>query len=111
MKKWDGPYVFIDRVGETLCVQLPHGRKIFHSTAVQPAPADTLSSNMFNAIHTKEEHDFREARLKEIEGLNARGVFETVPRSSVPKNKRIYKLGWVDKAKILDDGTTTMSPA
>ena len=36
-KSWEGPFKFIDKQGETVCVQLPHGPRIFRSKAVKPA--------------------------------------------------------------------------
>ncbi len=35
--------------------------------------------------------------------------FGVVPLSCVPEGKRIYKLGWVDKVKTLENGATVLS--
>ncbi len=50
------------------------------------------------------EHDFFSARLAEIEGLQKRKVFDKVKRSTVPAYVRVYRTGWVYKAKIREDG-------
>lgn len=34
--KWEGPYKFISIDGDTVCLQLPQGRRIFRSYAVKP---------------------------------------------------------------------------
>ena len=41
-KKWEGPYTFINIDGETVTVQLPHGRKIFRSHVVKPVTNSIL---------------------------------------------------------------------
>lgn len=35
--KWEGPFKFISKENETVCAQLPHGRKIFSSHVVKSA--------------------------------------------------------------------------
>ena len=35
-KKWEGPYKFVNKFGETVTVQLPQGRRIFRSHVVRP---------------------------------------------------------------------------
>lgn len=39
-KMWDGPFKFVSKEGETVCVQLPRGRRIFRSHVVKPVKYD-----------------------------------------------------------------------
>ena len=121
---WDGPFTFIDRVGETVCIQTPRGRKIFRTTAVKPAPLSMNSSfiansgDIFDELFAAEStddlfssfsgNDFSEARKKELKGLQEGKVFQVVHRSKVPKGMRVYSTGWVDTVKIKGDGTTML---
>jgi len=45
-KTWEGPFKFISKEGETVCVQLPHGRRIFRSHVVKSVkPENEVPSN------------------------------------------------------------------
>jgi len=127
--KWEGPYTFVDKTGETVCVQMPSGRKIFRSTAVQVAlsapgtrqrgarnnspPQHAMHVSAFHATAaanapqeatTPMPPNFpatvQAARTKEIAGLLRRGTFEIVPIADVPARTRIYKLKFVDTEKV-----------
>ena len=112
-KSWEGPYKFIDKEGETVCVQLPHGRRIFRSKAVKPAPVPNIENlqvqyhideeTVFSNINPSDD-DFSLSRKKELEGLQRNGVFKVVPLSDVPATMRIYKTGWVDSIKKDEKG-------
>jgi len=39
-KTWEGPFKFVSKEGETVCVQLPHGRRIFRSHVVKSVKPD-----------------------------------------------------------------------
>lgn len=48
-KTWEGPFIFVNIEGEKLTVQLPHGRKIFRSTAFKP-----VGKSSFGPLSKKE---------------------------------------------------------
>ena len=61
-KTWEGPFKFVSLEGETVCISLPHGRKIFRSNAVKPYPSSEIVSN--HADSQFGNIDFSEARKK-----------------------------------------------
>lgn len=103
-KLWEGPFIFIDKVGETVCVQMPYGRQIFRSTVVKPAPLK-VNHVVDEAYLATNEIDYSESRKKEWKGLQSRKVFDLVRRSVVPEGTRIHKLGWVDEVRTKVDGS------
>ncbi len=76
---WEGPFTFIDKMGETVCVQLPYGRKIFLSTVVKPAPPSPSDDSMLSVSMADSEkgneHEFffcalgRNRRIAERKGV------------------------------------------
>ena len=46
-KSWEGPFPFINIDGETVVVQLPHGRRIFRSSVIKPANGSVLEDVAF----------------------------------------------------------------
>ncbi len=77
----------------------------------KPATADIGVASVYKVQNTSDKSynlDFTEARQKELDGLNSLGVFEVVKRTEVLPDMRIYKLGRVEKAKVLDDGSTVL---
>lgn len=103
-KKWEGPFTFIDKSGETVCVQQPKGRQIFRSNVVKPAPAPDEVNRLFSAAFSST--DFSESRKKENKGLFDRKVFKIVNRSTVAKGVRIYGHKWQDSVKHRVDGSS-----
>jgi len=126
---WEGPFKFVSKDGETVCVQLPHGRRIFRSHVVKtvkddselttmdestPAspgrPSEEVINAMFNEkgyafIAESTESDFKTSREAEISGLRKAEVFKIVDRCIVPEGHRIYGTRWIDSVKTLDDGS------
>ena len=111
-KLWEGPAKFIWKENETVCVQFPHGRKIFRSNVVKPHHKDEYGED--NEIHfvSVEEEDpiyfcfsndkiekYQLSRKEELEGLLRRGVFEIVDVESVPEGERIYGTKFVDEMR------------
>ena len=120
-KKWEGPFKFISKEGETVVVQLPHGRRIFRSNVVKPMekneinpPSDNpISEELINMMFdekdcmcasVEENQSFSAARQREIRGLMDAGVFEIVDRDQIPQHTRIYGTRWVDVVKKGPDG-------
>lgn len=130
--EWEGLFKFVSLDGDTVCVQLPHGRRIFRSHVVKTDSssntnlqdndvADTEENNysvidqsnvvleaMFNEANLSEcktstEHTFDESMKKELEGLEKLGVFKVIPISEVPKGEIIYNLRWVHALNKDDD--------
>ena len=130
-KKWEGPFKFVWKEGETVCVQLSHGRKIFRSHAVKYDRSvpnatmmneqegdtciedtvflsieDVVMANSDNiavlAADDEDPDDFSSSRAKELNGLNSMGVFKVVDKSDVPDGQRIYGTRFVDQIKEKD---------
>ena len=58
-EKWEGPFKFISIEGDTVVVQLPHGRKIFRSHVVKPyLRSDDNGDNSLNAKPLLEDEDY-----------------------------------------------------
>lgn len=116
---WEGPFRFVAKDGDTVCVQLPHGRRIFSSHVVKPdlsanaqqsiAPLsspvvepstqpgnesaafiDEIGDQGFQARAQADVQLFKTSRAKELQGLLEAGVFKIVERRSVLKGTRIY---------------------
>ena len=106
---WEGPFRFISKEGETVCVQLPRGRKIFRSNVVKPFKQSTSNEKVEQVLSCfysdKTSPDFKTSRQKELQGLIKQGVFKVVKRSSVPSGTRIYGSRFVDSLKQKIDGT------
>lgn len=127
---WEGPFKFIWKDNETVCVQLPNGRKLFRSHVVKHDRSHNTEDTMIdkptseeitpealcclfqepklNANHilvTDHNNQFRDSRQQELRGLQEAGVFRIVSRSDVPPGTRIYGTRWVDTIKKNDDGT------
>lgn len=138
-EQYEGPYKFIFKENETICVQTSRGRKLFLSNVVKPCAADSRKElgdepisylakfdqevsedDLFEIIFEdlcrilfNEEDDsafstfvlptdgsnFRDARQTELQGISEGNVFEQVPRSSVPKDERIYGIRFIDALK------------
>ena len=115
-REWNGPFKFISKEGETIVVQMPHGRRIFRSNVLrsvldgeQEETSQDVINVMFGAedhvyINQTDEHNFRQSRKKEITGFLEAGVFEIVDRKDVPKGTRIYGSRWIDTLKRGQDG-------
>jgi hypothetical protein len=112
----EGLFRFIAIDGDTVTVQLPHGRRIFRSTVVKPvtenrcAPARLdigpqiamMAAETDKAVHA---YDFGASRKLEIHGLKHRETFDVINRSTVPPDLRMFKTKWVDTIKTRDDGS------
>jgi hypothetical protein len=109
----EGLFRFIAIDGDTVTVQLPHGRRIFRSTVVKPvtenrcAPArldigPQIAMMAAEAVHA---YDFGASRKLEIHGLKHRETFDVINRSTVPPDLRMFKTKWVDTIKTRDDGS------
>jgi hypothetical protein len=114
-KTWEGPFKFISVDGDTVCVEVPSGRKMFRSNVVKIAEtrrAQTLAPDKFIGLldHTENDdqaigQDFSGSRKLELQGLNDRGVFEVVKKCEVPDGVRIYGTRWIDTVKKNESGT------
>jgi Reverse transcriptase (RNA-dependent DNA polymerase) len=120
-KRWDGPYKFVSIDGDTVCVELPIGRKLFRSNVVKNAEIEepnAIPSNpsseevelMFGdcgyIVRTGDEETFALSRKRELDGLREQEVFEIVAREDVPVDTRIFGTRWIDTFKSLEDGST-----
>lgn len=132
--KWEGPFKFVSKENETVCAQLPYGRRIFSSHVVKPAeeshgsfaniatertvhkttPTDMNelfkeheqdSSWVFAA--SEKDNDFSESRTKELNGLAEAKVFKIVKRASIPSGSRVYGTRFIDAVKK-DKGKTKL---
>ncbi|PXF44444.1 hypothetical protein BWQ96_05814 [Gracilariopsis chorda] len=104
-KTWERPHPFVSKEGENVCVQLPHGRKIFRSHVVKPVtnirreellPTDSDSSEMQTTDFADDNEDgflfatnanpgsFVEARMKKLKNLQYINIFKVVHRSELP---------------------------
>jgi hypothetical protein len=122
--RWEGPFRFVSKEGETVVVELANGRKIFRSNAVRPwrVTADTCRATDIRGVAENDTNDvaadgekecphalaadkgteFDDSRRSEIDGLMQRGVFRIVPRSEVVPETRIYRTKWVDSYKTVN---------
>jgi Reverse transcriptase (RNA-dependent DNA polymerase) len=114
--QWEGPFRFIAIDGDTVTVQLPHGRQFFRSTVVKPVTEDLraparldkgpqiamMAAENDKAVHA---YDFGASRKLEIDGLKRRETFDVINRSNVPPDLRIFKTKWVDTIKTRDDSS------
>lgn len=118
-KKWTGPHKFISIEGDTVVVQLPHGRKIFRSHVVKPYhhhkdENQGLIASEFKRKGTgqsyrermkpNDQHTFKAARQAEIQGLKNRNVFKVVKLATVPKGTRIQNTRFVDELRVDEKG-------
>lgn len=110
--KWEGPFKFIFKDGETVVVELKHGRRIFRSTVVKPYVSSNADEedhdNLVYALESIEQFDpdYAKSRKKELDGLVKLGVFSIVDRSSVPSGTRIFGSRFVDQLKYDGDGNS-----
>jgi len=126
-ERWEGHFKFIFKEGETVCVQLPHGRKIFRSHVVKPVKKDSVPCTTSNIGNFNPEnlptslmvmfgdegmlatpngkHSFKDSRRAELSGLKKARVFKVLDRSDVPLGTRIYGTRWVDSLKKKEDGS------
>ena len=97
---WEGPYKFIWKTGETVCIQLPTGRKTFRSNVVKKFNSQGNSEDEAK-VHVINEFnpDFKASRKKELNGLFESGVFRQTHISNVEKGTRIYGLKFLDEVK------------
>ena len=131
LNSWEGPFPFISIDGETVIVQLPHGRKLFRSTVIKPVNGSGFGDNLETAekeepltetqtqalfgqtkvriASKKEAHKFKTAREEELHGLIEGKIFEVVKRDSVPKGKIIYGTRFIDAVKTVDNNTKLKS--
>jgi hypothetical protein len=120
-KKWEGPFRFISVDGDTVCVELPNGRKIFRSHVVRPVvrartgseeepPKEDEMQAMLGVSgyspHNDDETSFAESRKRELDGLKEQKVFHITPRNTVPPGVRIFGTRWVDTSKTNEDGSS-----
>jgi hypothetical protein len=87
-KTWEGPFKFISVDGDTVCVEVPSGRRIFRSNVVKIAEKQNVknvASDRFIGLsdHTEKDdqasvQDFSESRKLELQVFSDRGVFEVV---------------------------------
>jgi len=120
-KNWEGPFKFASKEGETVCVQLPHERRIFRSYVVKTVKADNpvkengsldivspTDENVDKLLlaTSNQQQSFKEFRREELYGLMKAKVFEVVDKSSVPHGKRIYGTKWVEIIKKRVDSST-----
>ena len=96
--------------GETVCVQLPRGRRIFRTHVVKPVVSgeqDTVVNSIdFSADEKKLPEYFQPSRKKYLNGLmKKRKALTVVNRNVVPEGERICKTRFVDHVKKLNDGT------
>ncbi len=71
LRKLEGPYIFIDKEGDTVCVKLPLRRKLFRSMAVKSGPPNSIAWQVWNTNQNTDTVDFRESRRKKMDGRNA----------------------------------------
>ena len=108
--KWEGPFKFIFKDGETVCLELGHGRRIFRSNVVKPYTSSSDYSQERAEVHAalqsfdEYQPDYISSRRKELDGLIQQGVFKVVDRASLPKNTRIFGSRFVDEMKTRSDG-------
>lgn len=115
-KTWQGPFKFVSKDGDTVVVQLPHGRQIFRSHVVKTVPTGDIrpSQDLINIMLDKKEcmymlqdheHTFEQSRAREVKGVLDENVFEIVDRTNIPRGCRIYGTRWVDSLKPKEDGS------
>lgn len=120
-KRCEVQYTFIYIDGETVPVQLDHGRRMFRSTCVKPfaspltidshTPVNVCSGDShaywskwgeWSVVEQKTDihiEQFTKARLKEIRGLMKNGIFEMVDILNVEKDTRLFGSQFLDQVK------------
>lgn len=70
-KHWEGPFTFIDKEGQTVCLQMPQWRRIFKSTLVKPTINPTSDvQNMDTALNIFEVEENVSIATEQSEGNN-----------------------------------------
>ena len=122
-KKWEGPFKFLEKTGETVVVQLPSGRKIFRSCAISPYKvhgniepcSDGVAYDSILALNEAvfsanvQSDQYRESRRFELQGFIDQGVFEVIRKLDAVKGVQIHKTKWVDSQKPTQSGMVTKS--
>lgn len=117
-KRWEGPFKFVSKDEETVCVEITQCRKLFRAYAGKmdtssfhkergASEALTLDHALYAAngsediVQVTEDGagKFKEFRMKELSGLKEAGVFHFVTKIRVPRGSLIYGTRFVDLVK------------
>ena len=76
--------------------------RLHHGTAARPSEDP---KTWLEAMSSKEARHWHQAAIEECRSLKETGTIEVIPRSQLPKGRKLMKCKWVFKKKFLADGS------